>query len=161
VLQSLQELGVRMGVISNTGEETVVTMRAALEGAGIYDFFDPTLLIYSSVVKMTKDNPEIFREAAAAADLASDPQRCIFVGENPEERKVARTAHCRTAASPAAVLAQVSASLEPTGAGWRHAASRTLRRLRWISPQEAEGAGPVLGRHALFAATVMPPPIRR
>jgi hypothetical protein len=42
----------RLGIISNTGQETTETMQRVLTDAGLYPFFvsEPRLLIYSSVV---------------------------------------------------------------------------------------------------------------
>jgi FMN phosphatase YigB (HAD superfamily) len=71
VLGRLQAARFRLGVISNTGTETSESMRKALEKGGLYRFFEaePELLVYSSVVGTTKDSPEIFRQACAAAGL--------------------------------------------------------------------------------------------
>ena len=47
-LRRLSEAGLRLGVISNTGDLTSQTMRRALQDAGLYAFLEPRLLIYSS-----------------------------------------------------------------------------------------------------------------
>ncbi|MDQ3802364.1 MAG: HAD family hydrolase [Acidobacteriota bacterium] len=91
-LTELRDKGVRLGVISNTGDETAETMDEILKKSGILDYFEPNLLIYSSVVGKTKDSPEIFELAAEAAGLADHPERCLFVGEDPRERSFAAQA---------------------------------------------------------------------
>ncbi|TFI52379.1 hypothetical protein BLD44_020735 [Mastigocladus laminosus UU774] len=72
VLQRLKDNGVKIGIISNTGNETEHDMRRVLEEAKIYSFFEPNLLIYSSVVGVRKPSPEIFRLAAERAGYAWD-----------------------------------------------------------------------------------------
>ena len=91
-LTELREKGVRLGVISDTGDETAETIDEILEKSGILDFFEPKLRIYSSVVGETKDSPDIFQLAAEKAGLGDQPQRCLFVGENPRERSFAAQA---------------------------------------------------------------------
>jgi|SRR6266571_3586044 HAD superfamily hydrolase (TIGR01549 family) len=106
VLQSLGRLkhaGFRLGIISNTGEETSQTMRRALSGAKLYDFFEPTLLIYSSEVNMKKDSPEIFRLASERAGFATQPSHCLFVGDDQRERNFAADAGLQVATSPVEV----------------------------------------------------------
>ncbi len=55
VLQDLRRSGVRLGIISNIGQETEEAVRRVLEEGQIYDFFEPNLLIYGE-----KNSPEIF-----------------------------------------------------------------------------------------------------
>jgi bacterial leucyl aminopeptidase len=100
VLRRLSVAGLRLGIISNTGSETVETMRRALVGAGLYEFFEPQLLIYSSVVQLKKDSPEIFKLSCGRAGFGNEPQRCMFVGESPAERSFAAQAGLRVAESP-------------------------------------------------------------
>jgi FMN phosphatase YigB (HAD superfamily) len=105
ILDQLQQAGLRLGLISNTGSETTETMRRALADANLYPYFaaEPQLLIYSSVVHMKKDSPEIFRLACEQAGLADTPERCVFVGESATERTFAFQAGLRVAATPAEV----------------------------------------------------------
>ncbi|MDQ4146842.1 MAG: HAD family hydrolase, partial [Pseudomonadota bacterium] len=100
VLQELRDRRVRLGVISNTGDETAERMQIILEQCGLYDFFDPSLLLYSSVVGLEKDSPEIFRLAASRAGHPTLPERCIFVGEDSRERSFALAAGLRAASHP-------------------------------------------------------------
>jgi bacterial leucyl aminopeptidase len=90
ILQQLKDNGLKIGIISNTGKETIESMKLVLEAAQIYHFFEPDLLIYSSVVGVNKPSPEIFRLAAQRAGHAQTPQHCLFVGEDSKERKVAK-----------------------------------------------------------------------
>jgi bacterial leucyl aminopeptidase len=90
ILQQLTESGIKIGIISNTGNETAASMKRVLVAADIYHFFQPELLIYSSVVGFNKPSPEIFRIAATAANQTTKPQHCLFVGEDGKERKAAR-----------------------------------------------------------------------
>ena len=67
VLDGLRSDGLRLGIISNTGDEPKSRIDAVLKAAGLLDLFDAALLVYSSDVGMTKDSPKIFRLAAAAS----------------------------------------------------------------------------------------------
>lgn len=89
VLHKLREDGVRLGIISNTGNETADTVNNVLQKSGLAEFFEKDLLIYSSVVGLTKNSPEIFQLAAEKAGLAGNPDQCMFVGEDPRERSFA------------------------------------------------------------------------
>jgi phosphoglycolate phosphatase-like HAD superfamily hydrolase len=97
VLRALKADGLRLGVISNTGDEPKARMDAVLKAAGLFDLFEPELLIYSSDVGLTKNSPEIFQLAAERAGLAANPDACLFVGENPRERSFAAQAGFRVA----------------------------------------------------------------
>jgi bacterial leucyl aminopeptidase len=89
VLQQLKDNGIRIGILSNTGNETKDDMKRVLEEAQIYSFFEPNLLIYSSEVGIRKPSPEIFRLATKRAGYADEPKNCLFVGEDSKERKSA------------------------------------------------------------------------
>lgn len=89
VLQQLKDNRLKIGIISNTANETESDMKRVLQEAGIYSFFEPSLLIYSSVVGVSKPSPEIFRLAAQQAGYATSPEHCIFVGEDSKERQSA------------------------------------------------------------------------
>ncbi len=104
ILQQLKANGIKMGIISNTGHETIDSMKRVLEDAGIYRFFDPNLLIYSSVVGVSKPSPEIFRLAAQTVGHGIEPQHCLFVGEDSKERKVARNVGLQVLPHPSLVL---------------------------------------------------------
>ena len=92
VLEELSAAGLRLGIISNTGQETAADMQRLLTAGGIYERFDPALLIYSSEVGLTKNSPAIFELAARRAGAGDTPARCLYVGEDALERRFAREA---------------------------------------------------------------------
>lgn len=103
VLRDLQAHGLRLGIVSNKGNETAARVRELLEEAGIAMFFfsgpdpEPQLVVYGR-----KDSTAIFEQAATRAGFG-DPerrQRCLFVGENAQERYFALQAGWRVAAGP-------------------------------------------------------------
>lgn len=112
VLQSLldRRIKIRLGIISNTGNETAASMERVLKRAGLYDYFDPDLLIYSSVVGMEKDSPAIFTLAAKRAGSGSAPGTCMFVGEDSSERKFALQAGLKVCPHPLLVDAVLAGS---------------------------------------------------
>ncbi|TBR59206.1 hypothetical protein B4U84_25585 [Westiellopsis prolifica IICB1] len=131
VLQRLKDNGVKIGIISNTGNETEHDMRRVLEEAKIYSFFEPNLLIYSSVVGVRKPSPEIFRLAAERAGYAEKPKNCLFVGEDSKERKAAHDVGWRVTPHPILVwdvlegsrlrYIRVTVSAEQSDNAWRSA----------------------------------------
>src|SRR6516225_4771758 len=58
----------RLGVISNTGTETLSKMRSVIAEAGLLDFFDPKLLLFSSVEGIDKRQQQFFELACQRAD---------------------------------------------------------------------------------------------
>ncbi|HEX2080133.1 MAG TPA: HAD family hydrolase, partial [Longimicrobium sp.] len=125
VLKDLRGRGVRLGIISNTGDERGERIDEVLAAAGVLGFFDPALLVYSADVGMTKDSPEIFRLAAARAGAEGNPERCVFVGEDSTERAFAVQAGMRVAPHP--LLAAAALQGEP------------MRFVRVTVPAEHEG----------------------
>lgn len=92
-------IGARLGAISKTPPGiTTAKMKSILSAAGIFGLFDPALLLYSSVEGVDKSTPEIFVRAASRAEVA--PGRCIFCGENADEREVARLAGMKPSFHP-------------------------------------------------------------
>src|SRR5688572_14975090 len=63
-LRALSEDGHRLGIISNTGDDAGGHVDSILATAGILDFFDAPLRIYSKDVGLKKDSPAIFQLAA-------------------------------------------------------------------------------------------------
>jgi FMN phosphatase YigB (HAD superfamily) len=93
------KLEARLGVISNTPNGvTKASMSAILAASGILTFFDPVLLLFSSVEGMDKRQKAFFTLAAHRA--AVDEGRCIFVGESDAERSVASSAGMKVAFHP-------------------------------------------------------------
>lgn len=91
ILGALRQQGVRLGLLSNTGpSDTLPSMSALLEGAGLLSFFERGLLLFSSVEGLDKSRVEFFTRAATRAVLP--PTHCVFVGEDARERHVAAQA---------------------------------------------------------------------
>lgn len=80
----------RLGILSNTGTESLATMQSVLTAAGIADLFDAPLQLFSSVEGIDKSNIEFFRLAVQRA--GTDPSRCVYVSEDAAERALARQA---------------------------------------------------------------------
>jgi len=89
---------VRLGIISNTGTETLATMKKVLSDAGLLDFFEEGLLVFSSVEGVDKSKKEIFRRAWTRAGVAAG--RCVYVSESDPERNVAAKAGLRVSFHP-------------------------------------------------------------
>jgi leucyl aminopeptidase len=112
VLMDLRDgLGLRLGVISNTGDDAGPAVDAILAAAGLLGFFAAGLRVYSRDVGLRKDSPAIFELAAARA--AAPPSECMFVGENPDERGFARAAGMTTTPSPLLAVVRLGAAAGP------------------------------------------------
>ena len=139
VLTGLRDDGLRLGVISNTGDDTGSSVNAVLRRAGLLDFFDPALLIYSRDVGVTKATPAIFQVAAARAGLADAAARCLYVGEDAKERGSALDAGWSVAPHPLLVREAIAAAPLPVRP--HHRSSRACRiRLAIGSAQYRAGA---------------------
>jgi FMN phosphatase YigB (HAD superfamily) len=77
----------RLGIISNTGTETLSKMRSVIAEAGLPDFFDPALLLFSSVEGIDKRQQKFFEVASQRADVPAE--HCVYVSEDDAERQVA------------------------------------------------------------------------
>ncbi|MCW2504141.1 MAG: HAD-superfamily hydrolase, subfamily variant 3 [Actinomycetia bacterium] len=77
VLLGLRERGIRVGVLSNTIWSREYHERIFARD-GVLGLFDGA--VYSSEIPWTKPHPEAFL-AAVAATGATDPARCVFVGD--------------------------------------------------------------------------------
>jgi putative hydrolase of the HAD superfamily len=75
VLQSLKQLGVKIGLISNVNSRSQVPLY--LQQYGIKEFFNPIVL--SSVYSRRKPDPAIFHHAARLSN--SPTSECIFIGD--------------------------------------------------------------------------------
>ncbi len=95
VLQGLRDSGVRLGIIPDVGQENEEDVRRALEEGRIYDSFEPNLLVYGQ-----KNSPEVFGRAAQQAGHSATPERCVYVGEDRDERSYALEAGFRVAPHP-------------------------------------------------------------
>lgn len=79
LFEALRRRGIRVGVLSNT-----IWPRAWHEGFfardGVLEMVDGD--VYTSEIDYTKPHEEAFRSAMAAVG-ATDPTRCVFVGDRP------------------------------------------------------------------------------
>jgi bacterial leucyl aminopeptidase len=105
VLQELRDSGVRLGIISEIGQETEEDVGRLLDDTGLYEFFEPSVLIYGA-----KDSPEIFRSAAEQAGHPATPEQCVYVGEDRSERGYALDAGFRVAPHPRLALEVLNGS---------------------------------------------------
>jgi bacterial leucyl aminopeptidase len=94
--------GERLGVISNTGDDAGARVNAVLAKVGLYQFFDPALLIYGKDLgkERVKDSPEVFAYAAKLAGREASAAQCLFVGEDAAERGHALDAGWRVCPHP-------------------------------------------------------------
>jgi FMN phosphatase YigB (HAD superfamily) len=88
----------RLGVVSNTGNETMSSMQKVMSKAALLAFFDPALLLFSSVEGFDKTQTQFFDLAASRAGVR--PKQCVYVGENEAERGIAASAGFRTSYHP-------------------------------------------------------------
>ena len=78
VLRSVREMGLRIGLISNTGMTPGTTFRTYLANTGMLDYFDT--LTFSDEVKLSKPAEEIFLMTLRSLDAA--PGRTAHVGDS-------------------------------------------------------------------------------
>ena len=91
-------VSVSLGLMSNTGGETSARMNQVLADAGLLALVDVRLCLFSSVEGLDKSQPAFFE---LARDRAAVPvARCLFVGENAEERAVAASVGFRVSPHP-------------------------------------------------------------
>ena len=130
VLEGLRKRSVRVGVLSNTAWTRTRHQQIFIRD-GIDHLIDGA--VYTSEIAWTKPHPEAFRAAMAAVG-ASDPGRCVFVGDRPFDdifgaRQVGMRAvlvphsdiptvqHGHTMGEPDAVIQRLS-DLLPVVDGW-------------------------------------------
>ena len=106
-LQRLAEFKLRLGIISDTGDADVGLIWTALAADGLLDFFTPELVLFSGEVNLDKSTRVIFRLAKARDRALATPSLCRYVGEDPAERRTARSAGMRTSRSLEAALRTV------------------------------------------------------
>jgi bacterial leucyl aminopeptidase len=102
VLRELKSRGLRIGIISNTGNHPGSKVTAVLSQSVIWQHLETDLLIYSADVGLEKDSPEIFNYASQAAK--TEARQCLYVGEDSWERLHAAKAGMQI--SPHPLLAQ-------------------------------------------------------
>jgi FMN phosphatase YigB (HAD superfamily) len=89
---------VALGLISNTGHESADRLAGLLADAGLADLLDARLCLFSSVEGMDKSSPAFFALAVTRASVPA--ARCVFVGEDVDERKVAASVGLRVSPHP-------------------------------------------------------------
>ena len=78
VLQNVQDMGLRVGLISNTGMTPGTTFRTYLSNTGMLGYFD--ILTFSDEVKMSKPSREIF--LLTLRSLKCVPGETVHVGDS-------------------------------------------------------------------------------
>lgn len=106
-LTALKKAGFKLGIISDTGDHPPAAVRGALTGAKLMSFFTKKLVLLTGEVGLDKSSPAIFRMAIDRVG-AVDPRECMFVGDDPVERRMARSAGMRTTRSPEAAVEALS-----------------------------------------------------
>ena len=78
VLRSVHDMGLRIGLISNTGMTPGTTFRTYLANTGMLGYFDT--LTFSDEVKLSKPSEEIFLMTLRSLDAA--PAQTVHVGDS-------------------------------------------------------------------------------
>lgn len=78
VLHGLKEMGLRLGLISNTGMTPGATFRTYLDQEGLLGYFD--VLTFSDEVKLAKPSNEIFLMTLRA--MSALPDQAVHVGDH-------------------------------------------------------------------------------
>ena len=78
VLRELKAMGLRLGLISNTGMTPGTTFRTFLENEGMLEYFDT--LTFSDEVKISKPSNEIFLMTLRA--MSATPYQTVHVGDH-------------------------------------------------------------------------------
>lgn len=95
LLADLKDFGFRLGIISNTAGLMLRTEILDLLPADFdLDLFDPSLILFSSELGISKPDPAIFLEAITLA--ARPAESCLYVSENIVETLVAQSAGMMT-----------------------------------------------------------------
>jgi FMN phosphatase YigB (HAD superfamily) len=89
-LSELRSRGLRLGVISNTGNLSRAQLSQLLPADFDWAAFDSQLVILSAEVGVEKPSPEIFQRAVAAA--ATPAAACLFCTENLTDTLAAQRA---------------------------------------------------------------------
>ena len=119
LLEGLRKRSVRVGVLSNTA-----WTRARHQQIFVRDGIDHLIdgAVYTSEIPWTKPHPEAFRAAMAAVG-ATDPARCVYVGDRPfEDIHGARNAGMRAVLVPNSEIPageRVAVEVQPDGIAYR------------------------------------------
>jgi FMN phosphatase YigB (HAD superfamily) len=107
VLARLRAGDAALGLISNTGNETAATLTTVLDDSGLSALVDAELCLFSSIEGLDKSQPAFFKLARDRAALPA--ARCVYVGENADERQVAASVGFRVSPHPLHALHLVAA----------------------------------------------------
>jgi FMN phosphatase YigB (HAD superfamily) len=78
-----EALGLRLGIITNSGPYGLQDIRAMLDRVGLTRFFEPALVVTSAEVEAQKPDAKIYIIAAARAGVSIG--ECLYIGEDPKE----------------------------------------------------------------------------
>ena len=95
LLAQLHTSGVKLGIISNTGDLTRVQMTTLLPPDFDWAQFEPKLVVLSSEVGFEKPDPVIFDKAVSKSGIAAS--LCLYCSENLLETLVAQQVVLRAA----------------------------------------------------------------
>ncbi len=99
LLQSMHQLGLRVGIITTLGAQlTDAQALDMLKQAGLSQFLDPVGFVSDHDAGTAKPDPKIYRFAAQKAGV--EISRCLFVGENLIEVIGAMTAGMKALLKP-------------------------------------------------------------
>jgi phosphoglycolate phosphatase-like HAD superfamily hydrolase len=112
-----EQAPVRVGLMSNTGNATEATMTTLITDAGLLPLVDADLCLFSSIEGRDKSQPAFFTLGRDRAGLPA--ARCLFVGEDAGERRVAESAGLRTSPHPLHALHLVEAEFATAATGSR------------------------------------------
>ena len=163
-LQKFSSSKLRLGVISNTGTVDPKAVRSALKDVKLLSFFAADLVLLSGELQMDKSTPAIFRLAIERAHAETAPATCMFVGDEPSERRTARRAGMRTSRAPDLALKAVGAKGQSHLPGMANLAAcvadaRDAGLDSSTGPAEPNDYNQLLGR--LETARISLPPIYR
>lgn len=115
-LAGLRAAGVRLGVISNTGNSTRPQLLKRFPTDFSFDMFESALVILSSEVGVEKPSPAIFELALTRAALP--PEQCLFCTEDLLHTLVAQGVGMRAARTqtpPASDIGGLAQALTEAG----------------------------------------------
>src|SRR5262245_14060511 len=116
VLADLRGRGIRLGVLSNTGDMPRAALTSLLPPDFDWAAFEPALVLLSSEVGLEKPSLEIFKLAVTRATV--EAARCLYCSENAVETLVAQLAGMRAARlqkPPHSDLTELIATLTSAG----------------------------------------------
>lgn len=90
VLTALKHAGVRLGVITNTGDLTRIKLKQLLPPDFDFNLFEPNLILLSSEVGIEKPNLAIFELAISRSGISAS--ECLYCSEDFQETLAAQRA---------------------------------------------------------------------